>query len=359
VRALLDIAETLWDDLLEFDEAALEFDRARVVAPREPEVSSQQARLEMRQGLFPEARTHLDEAAALARTAEERYAVASAEEVYFYLLGQYAGLRTAYARAIEAAGQHLVPVMAIQDVPTSELILNAAEWDGEQVDYALAQLDSMRASVEAPWNMLADIPATRIYLDVSDVASARTALESFRTINELFGDQSPWRRAETLFFEGRIAELEDGDCARSVHNYIQARDLYARSARTRWWLARCLTSLERWDEAGAEVDWLLERYPGHAKYHLLAARLHAARGATDESIAQLEVALDFWSEADEDYRPAAEARELLVDLRGRAESEPAGTDPPAAHRMPGARASRRAPDRSRRPLRTSASRRLP
>lgn len=314
VRVHLDIAETLADDLLRFDEARAELDRARVVDPQEPEVEVQLARLEMRQGRYAKARAQLDAATALARTAEERYTIASAEESYFYLLGRYGELKAAYEKRVEAAGQHLPPVNAMGVVPTSEAILDAAEWDGDQATYALAQLDSMRASVEAPWNLLADLSAITVYLDVGDAASARRARESVRALQELFGE-SEWRRGDNLYYEGRIAELEEGDCARSIDNYVEAVELWSTWPPHRLWLARCLTSLQRWDEAEAEVDWLLARYPGYARYRLLAARLHAARGDVDDAIAELEVALAIWSEADADYRPAAEARALLAELR--------------------------------------------
>jgi len=203
----------------------------------------------------------------------------------------------------------------------SEAILQAAEWEGDQVVYALAQLDSMRASVEAPWNLLADVSAIYVYLDAGDVEAARKAIESIRALQELFGE-SEWRLSGNLYYLGRVVELEEGDCARSIDNYREAVDLWESSAPARRWLARCLTSLERWDEAEAEVDWFLARYPGYARYRLLAARLYAARGRTADAIAELELALEIWSEADPDYRPAAEARALLSELGSDGPADP-------------------------------------
>jgi hypothetical protein len=51
-------------------------------------------------------------------------------------------------------------------------------------------------------------------------------------------------------------------------------------------------------------------------YRLDVARYNAARGRTEAAIVELEAALEIWSEADPDYHPAQEARELLRDLRG-------------------------------------------
>ena len=70
--------------------------------------------------------------------------------------------------------------------------------------------------------------------------------------------------------------------------------------------------------AQAEVAWLLERFPGAAKLRHLAASYYSERSQTADAIAELETALDIWSEADPDYRPAQEARALLAELRGQA-----------------------------------------
>jgi hypothetical protein len=87
------------------------------------------------------------------------------------------------------------------------------------------------------------------------------------------------------------------------------------SSQFRAWLAACLTSLERWEEAEVELAWLLERFPGSAKVRHLAGWLASERGRTADAMSELEVALDIWSEADSDYRPAQEARALLEELR--------------------------------------------
>ena len=65
------------------------------------------------------------------------------------------------------------------------------------------------------------------------------------------------------------------------------------------------------------MEWLLERFPGSAKIRQLAGWYYAERGRTADAIAELEIALGYWSEADPDYWPAQEARDLLAELRAR------------------------------------------
>ena len=63
------------------------------------------------------------------------------------------------------------------------------------------------------------------------------------------------------------------------------------------------------------MTWLLERFPGDGKIRLMVARLYAGQGRTADAIGELELALGYWSEADANFRPAAEARELLTELQ--------------------------------------------
>ncbi len=311
VETRLNIAATL-TSLVKFDEAREELEQASVAAPGEPDVLNQLAQLDMRQGLYEDAARRVERVLSLARSPQERFAAAGLEESFYYNLGQQSGLREAYRRRIESAAEHLPPVASVQSIRQSEVLVYAADWGRE--DYALGQIDSLRASVEEPWSSLMDVTAVRIHLDRGDIESARQSLVGLHTVNEAFGD-APSRTARITWVEGRIAEVEDGDCGRALDNYQAARELVPQSSRYRIWLARCLTTLERWDEAQAEVNWVLERRPGSAKLRLDAARLYAAQGRTADAIAELDVALDIWSEADPDFRPAQEARALLEELQ--------------------------------------------
>jgi len=310
VQTQLDVAATQ-SSLLRFDEARAELERARVTAPDDPDVLGRLARLDMQQGRYEDAAAHLEEMERLPRTPQERDLVAGVEETYYYSLGQYAGLRAAFARRLAAVREYAPPIQAVQTVLGSEALVYAADWG--QTAFALRQIDSLRATVEPPWSFTLAVPAVQIQLDRGDVESARESLADLRALDAAFGD-APGRQARIVWVEGRIADLEDGNCRRAVDSYQAARDLAPRSALYRGWLGVCLTSLERWEDAEAEVAWLLEHVPGSAEIRQLAGWHYAQRGRTSDAIAQLEIALGYWSTADPDYRPAREARALLEEL---------------------------------------------
>jgi len=313
IQTRLDIAETQ-SSLLAFDEARAELERARIAAPNDPDVLSRLARLDMRLGRYETAAPRIEEMSALARTPQQRYLVASVEETYYYNLGQYDGLLEAYGRRLGAIGDYLAPIEVGEAVMYSEALTYAADW-GREAD-ALKQIDSLRASVEEPWSLLLAVTAVQVHLDRGDIESAGESLAALRRLSEAFGD-APRTAARITWVEGRIAGLEDGNCRRALANYEAARKLLPDSPTYRAWVAGCLTSLEQWDEAEQEVDWLLARFSGSAKLRLFAARLYAAQGRTDDAIAEVKIALDYWSAADTDYRPAGEARALLEELRTR------------------------------------------
>jgi len=318
VQTRLDIAATQ-ASLLRFDEAREELERARIAAPDDPDVLNRLTRLDMQQGRYEDAARHLEEMSTLARTPQQRGLVAGAEATYFYNLGQYGGLLEAHGRRLEALGEYLAPISAVLTLYDSEALTYAAAWGREA--YALAHIDSLRASVEEPWSLLLDVPAVQIHLDLGDIESARESLAALRALNEAFGGEESVRTARIVWVEGRIAELEDGDCGRALQSYEAARDLLPQSSTYRAWLAICLTSLERWEEAEGEAAWLLERFPGSAMVRLIAAWYYSARSRTADAIAELEIAVDYWSTADPDYEPAREARSLLEELRAAGQAE--------------------------------------
>jgi tetratricopeptide (TPR) repeat protein/TolB-like protein len=310
VRTRLDIAATQ-SALLRFDEARAGLERARVVAPEDPEVLERIARLDMREGRYDDAARRIEEMSALARTPQHRDLVARTEATYFYSLGQYAPLREAHDRRLEAMREYMPPVSTVLTINGSEVLTYAPEW-GREVE-ALEQIDSLRALVEEPWSLGMDVPAVQVHLDRGDIPAVQESQAGLRTLSESFSEAR--LLARIAWVDGRIAELEDGNCARALEGYEAARAILPDSPTYGAWLAICLTSLERWEEAEVHLAWLLERLPGSAMIRLVAAQHYAARGRTAEAIAELEIALGYWSTADSDYRPAQEARALLDDLQ--------------------------------------------
>jgi tetratricopeptide (TPR) repeat protein len=74
--------------------------------------------------------------------------------------------------------------------------------------------------------------------------------------------------------------------------------------------AACLRELGRFDEAEVLIREVLRRIPAEPTAHLELARLELARGQRDAAGLAVETALLAWADADAEFGPAAEAREL-------------------------------------------------
>ncbi len=311
VQGYLDVASTLrsrWD----YGEEREELERARVAAPDAPEVLDRLARLDIREGLYDDAARRVEQVGALARTPQERITAAGLEEWLYYSRGRFSLLEDAYRRRLAANREISNPLRVVYVMGRSETIYAAA--DGGREAFALAQVDSLKGSVDPPWNQSIERWAVQIHLDKGDLEAARTSLEGMREWERSRGP-TPARTAHGAWVEGRIAELEDGDCERALASYEEALEILPLNELYLLWRASCLRKLERWEAAEAEVTRLVEPNPGNAQYLLEAARLYAAQDRTAEAIAELEVALEIWSEADPDFRPAQEARALLEELQ--------------------------------------------
>lgn len=312
VRTRLDMAGTL-SSLGRYLEARDELGQARIAAPDDPSVVAHLAALDLREGLFDDAIERVEQVTSLERTPQERERRIQLEGALYYQRGQFSRLKNDYRRLLVVLAENRIPLYAIGEVAASEYLIYAVE--GGHHAYALNQIDSLRSSVEEPWSMIPESTAMRIYLDLGDVESARASLVGYRSLLEGLTSGREIR-AEINWAEGRIAELEDENCRRALESYKEAQKLDPQNPLYHVARLTCLTMLQSWNGAEQEVAWLLERYPGRGTYLLAIARFYTARGQAADAIEQLETALGFWSEADDTYIPAQEARALLVELRG-------------------------------------------
>ncbi len=282
--------------------------------PDAPEVPRQLAILDMRAGDYESARRRLEEVRTLARTPQQRERRAGLEETYYYLRGQFSRLEGAYRDRLGLLAETYPPIAVPGMIDNSEFLLYAAR-AGREAE-ALAQIDSLRKAAEFGFDLELERAAVRIHLDRRDFDAARTALDGLERQVEMRG-ATDGRLAYAAWVRGRLAELEASDCEQALGHFDRSRELSPTASLYAAARLRCLTRLERWKEAEEEADWLLEHYPGYPSNQVTIARYHAARGQVDQALEQLDAALATWADADADYAPAREARELRRSLRGR------------------------------------------
>ena len=313
IQTRLDVAATR-SSLGQFVEARSGLEQASVAAPADPDPVNGLARLDIREGKYADAVARTERVIQLARTPQERTAAAGLEESLYYNRGQFRRLEDAYRRRLAAFAEYAPVIQILGSIENSEALRFAFEAGREA--WALQQLDSLRNLAQPPWNLDLENAAVRLHLERGDLTSARASLAGLRRQREeLAGGRLG--NAFISWIEGRIAELEDGNCGRALASYDRAKQLAPLGVLYRVSRLRCFTSDGRWKEAEAEADWLLERHSGSANARLDIARYYVARRQTADAISHLEAADDIWSEADAEYIPARDARALLEELRRR------------------------------------------
>ena len=216
-----------------------------------------------------------------------------------------------------------IAVTAVMSVPHQPYAPFAVE--GGRGLAALEEIEALRSRVEPPYSHAVDLAAARIHVERDELDEAR---ESLRRVEEMDAFiPGGWLHSFYIdWLRAQIVRLEDGNCGRAIalfdksiedlSVYWQAESLYdPLFARLPVERVGCLRSLGRLEEAEEALVDLINRFPGSAMLRLEAARVYAAQGRTDDAIAELETARETWSEADSEYVPAREARELLVELR--------------------------------------------
>lgn len=305
------------------EEARDQLERALLVAPEDGAAERFMFRLDLRTGRFQKAKD------GLARLAEESVSggyevwLHLAEQTLAYETGRFDSLESGFRRSV----QHGLETGSVLPTVFGAAFMEYPQFatEGGRGDSALRELDRLRSLVELPYSDVVDLAAARIYVDRNELEEARTSVERLEAVDAALPDEwlppfyLDWHRA-------RITWAADGDCARakdafnrayeSSGSYQYTQSMYdPLNVRLPTERVGCLRSLGRLEEAEEALVDLVKRFPGSAMLRLEAARVYTAQGRTDDAIAELETALEAWSEADPKYIPAREARELLVELR--------------------------------------------
>ncbi|MBT8397403.1 MAG: tetratricopeptide repeat protein, partial [Gemmatimonadetes bacterium] len=122
-------------------------------------------------------------------------------------------------------------------------------------------------------------------------------------------------RPEIANAQGRVHELR-GEYPEAIAQYEVGRGLLPNDLGIPQSLGRCHRELGEFDEAVSLFEEVLHISPYNPTANHDLALTYEAMGRPDEARTHLERALEVWSEADEGYGPARQAREALARIGG-------------------------------------------
>jgi tetratricopeptide (TPR) repeat protein len=153
-----------------------------------------------------------------------------------------------------------------------------------------------------------------VYLELEDAENAEGALADVEAWVER--EEVANMRDDILRSRAKILELR-GAYGEAIESYEESLELSPRSVYTRRHIARCHRQLGQLEEAETYLQEHLVVTPFNPDAHYELARVYDDMGDRDRALEHLRIALDVWSEADEEYEPAQGAREMLTELEAR------------------------------------------
>ncbi len=289
-----------------YDDARAALERAIVLEPLAPRSVRELADLDLDNGRLDEARAGYERLLAQARTPSQRTGALQGLTHYHRRRGEMAeAIRAIEARLQEEAGFQTPGEIAYGRYGDLFVYL-----DADRVDDAVALLEEWRVVFQASPPIWLPPLAVRVALAAEGVDAA---LRAYRQASEVVETGGLEGYRPTLL--GNLGLIRDraGDYAGAAESF---RAAIALSPESRFYrgAGRALRRLGLLDEAETELREALRLVPADPRALLEMALLMEARGDIEAAVDHLTSALAVWETADEDYRPAREARAKMAEL---------------------------------------------
>jgi tetratricopeptide (TPR) repeat protein len=300
----------LYRQLGEHEQARDNYERGLVIEPGSVETLNALARVEYTTGRFAEAEARLAEGTDAARTPEQRAEVYE-EAKYF---AEWRG-------RIREAIQHRARRRAELEASTRPPFLTAFDRLGSlgllveagEAGAALDSLSSIRKTLAPPLDVMGSLGEVAVYVELEDAEKLAEAIAALDGMIQTLGFEN--LRWIAVRAEARLLELQ-GDCEQAVDRYSAAFEFEPTEVELGTDIGRCERKLGRLEDAAASLARALKVRPADAEALLELALVREAAGDREEALEQVEAALEVWSEADQAFAPAAEARALKTRLGG-------------------------------------------
>ncbi|UCG85396.1 MAG: protein kinase [Gemmatimonadota bacterium] len=291
-----------------FVEAKATLERALLVDPENVVVLIELAALERRLGNLDAAMSGLHEVVEKTRTTQDTVNVWLALGSAYEYRGQIRQALEYRDRALTLAATYSPPLYVLR----SRLNLLGAYVALGQESLAWQNLASLEQELQPPFDQIAAFGTLNIALESGDPDSVEAAADRIQDFIDAFGAevlQAPVTHARARALEMR---RQYGDAIEAFRRELDSTPSEISLHRD---IGRCQRKLGDLDAAEASLEASLQTNPYSPKTHYELALVQEARGDQTAAVQHLETALEVWANADTIYKPAAEAREKLAQLR--------------------------------------------
>jgi tetratricopeptide (TPR) repeat protein len=297
----------LYATMGEHERARFYYERALIIDPDNVYVMSDLATTTFNIGDIAESLELHRQALEASRTAQERASAHARLSTHFVVRGRLA--EAIEHKKLEWRERELYEAPAV--VLSSELMSLDLFAKAGRSDEAFEIIRQAELELAPPFTLNIPFGYLAVYLEVEDAKRAQAAHAEAEARMEESGRGQV--RSYLLASQGKIHELR-GEYEKAVERYAEALAFAPTDVVINRSLGRCYRMLGQLASAEKELLRNLSVTPQNPLSHHELALVYAEGGQQSKALEHLQVALDVWSDADPDFKPAQDARQSMAEL---------------------------------------------
>ncbi len=264
------------------------------------------ANIELNSGEYKKALSEYENALSYCKNGRDSVRVFASLKTYYLLKGQNDLALEYQKKRIEAMKSHRSPKdLYVMQTFTIDAYMRAGE-DQE----GLILIKKMEDQLEPPLDKIIPLGYLLAYAEQGDAEKAEEYIPGVEELIKAFGEEI---MVSNLYYaQGKIAEIRE-QYEPAIEYYTKYLELNPTNYDIHHMIARNYRKLKKFRKAENHIEIGMVHNPYNPEHNLEAALLYYEMGESDKALEQLELAILIWKDADEDYKPASEANEKLVE----------------------------------------------
>lgn len=291
-----------------YEKARTNLEKALLLDPENISIQVKLGGIDMRTGDLANALLTFNTALETSKNHLDKYICLNALSSYYELLGQKRK-SLALFKEMSAEGELSLNPLRVQVAKVFNISKYIIAGNSDEAFEVLKQIEN---DFDPPVDKVASYGYLFAYLELEDAENARKMIPVAEQVAKGFGEEM--LLANITYALGRIFEIEN-DYKSALDQYLEFLRLQPTAYTVNMRIAKCYRMMGQLKKAEEFVLKALKNFPFHPEINFEASLIYFEKGEEAKGMEHLDRALDIWSDADPDYKPAMEANAKLLEMR--------------------------------------------
>ena len=299
---------SLYNKYGDFEQATKFYNKALPIEPDDISTRLSLGSIKEELGEFDEAMDDFNEILENCTTPQDRYDVYRHMEDYYFLRGQLVqGIETMELKIAEQE-KYDDPVNILSSrIDASERYVRAG-----MNDKAMDIIDAIEQQLRPPFDYLVPFGYLAVYMELEDTVNIEKYLP---LVEQYTNEREIWMyKVFLVFSRAKLSELK-GRYDIALEQYEKAGELEPGNISLHFYIGHCYRMLKDYKKAEKHLLEMLRIHPYWPEELAEMGYIYADWGKEDKAMEYLQKAIGVWENADPGYKPAAEARVKLEELK--------------------------------------------